>query len=119
MHTFFITVPRIPAFGQRLAPRFCPPGPFGPRPASASCGGRSEHSKGGGQVLNPLAIGVTVGGLLLDVVVPRPKPRTGLASDELFSSRHAPIRGHQPGEVREARPSAGRGSAISLAARGR
>ena len=26
---------------------------------------------------NPLAIGVTLGGLLLDVVVPRPKPRVG------------------------------------------
>lgn len=29
------------------------------------------------QMLNPLAIGVTVGGLLLDVLVPRPKPRVG------------------------------------------
>ena len=28
-------------------------------------------------MLNPLAIGVTLGGLLLDVVVPRPKPRAG------------------------------------------
>lgn len=28
-------------------------------------------------VLNPLAIGVTLGGLLLDVVAPRPKPRIG------------------------------------------
>ena len=26
---------------------------------------------------NPLAVGVTLGGLLLDVVVPRPKPRVG------------------------------------------
>jgi hypothetical protein len=26
---------------------------------------------------NPLAIGVTLGGLLLDVVAPRPKPRSG------------------------------------------
>jgi hypothetical protein len=26
---------------------------------------------------NPLAIGVTIGGLLLDIVVPRPKPRFG------------------------------------------
>jgi hypothetical protein len=26
---------------------------------------------------NPLAIGVTIGGLLLDIVVPRPKPRSG------------------------------------------
>ncbi|HEY1522448.1 MAG TPA: hypothetical protein VGF70_05485 [Solirubrobacteraceae bacterium] len=29
---------------------------------------------------NPLAIGVTLGGLLLDVVVPRPKPRVDLPS---------------------------------------
>jgi hypothetical protein len=28
-------------------------------------------------VPNPLAIGVTIGGLLLDIVVPRPKPRFG------------------------------------------
>jgi hypothetical protein len=28
-------------------------------------------------LLNPLAIGVTLGGLLLDVVAPRPKPRDG------------------------------------------
>ena len=26
---------------------------------------------------NPLAIGVTIGGLLLDIVAPRPKPRLG------------------------------------------
>ncbi len=26
---------------------------------------------------NPLAIGVTLGGLLLDIVAPRPKPRAG------------------------------------------
>ena len=26
---------------------------------------------------NPLAIGVTIGGLLLDIIVPRPKPRFG------------------------------------------
>jgi len=29
-------------------------------------------------VPNPLAIGVTLGGLLLDVVAPRPKPRAGV-----------------------------------------
>jgi len=29
------------------------------------------------KVPNPLAIGVTIGGLLLDIVVPRPKPRFG------------------------------------------
>lgn len=30
---------------------------------------------------NPLSLGVTFGGLLLDVVVPRPKPRVGLPSE--------------------------------------
>jgi hypothetical protein len=29
-------------------------------------------------LLNPLAIGMTLGGLLLDVIAPRPKPRVGL-----------------------------------------
>jgi hypothetical protein len=32
-------------------------------------------------VPNPLAIGVTLGGLLLDVVAPRPKPRYGVVSE--------------------------------------
>jgi hypothetical protein len=36
-------------------------------------------------VPNPLAIGVTIGGLLLDVVAPRPKPRYGVVRD--FSPR--------------------------------
>ena len=31
----------------------------------------------------PLAISVTIGGLLLDVVVPRPKPRVGIEPDPL------------------------------------
>lgn len=30
---------------------------------------------------NPLAIGVTFGGLLLDVIAPRPKPRPGYARE--------------------------------------
>ena len=30
---------------------------------------------------NPLAIGVTLGGLLLDVIAPRPKPRAGFAHE--------------------------------------
>jgi hypothetical protein len=30
-------------------------------------------------VPNPLAIGVTLGGLLLDLIVPRPKPRYGIS----------------------------------------
>jgi hypothetical protein len=42
-------------------------------------------------VLNPLAIGVTLGGLLLDTLVPRPKPRVGIASGSLPSvSRRRP-----------------------------
>ena len=39
-------------------------------------------------MLNPLAIGVTLGGLLLDLVVPRPKPRAGFAHEfSLLSER--------------------------------
>jgi len=39
-------------------------------------------------VPNPLAIGVTIGGLLLDVVVPRPKPRAAdLRESSLLSAR--------------------------------
>jgi hypothetical protein len=36
-------------------------------------------------VINPLAIGVTLGGLLLDTLVPRPKPQVGTASGSLPS----------------------------------
>lgn len=36
-------------------------------------------------MINPLATGVTLGGLLLDLVVPRPKPRVGAAPDPLPS----------------------------------
>ena len=32
-------------------------------------------------MINPLAIGVTLGGLLLDIVVPRPKPQVGIAHE--------------------------------------
>jgi hypothetical protein len=43
------------------------------------------------QLPNPLAIGMTLGGLLLDVVVPRPKPRAGLAPEfSLLSQRAVP-----------------------------
>lgn len=34
-------------------------------------------------MINPLAIGMTIGGLLLDVLVPRPKPRVGIEPDYL------------------------------------
>jgi hypothetical protein len=37
-------------------------------------------------LINPLAIGVTIGGLLLDVIVPRPKPRVGQAPSYLPSA---------------------------------
>ena len=36
-------------------------------------------------MINPLAIGVTLGGLLLDIVVPRPKPQAGVAREPLPS----------------------------------
>jgi len=38
---------------------------------------------------NPLAIGVTIGGLLLDIVLPRPKPRAGLPSEPSLPSERA------------------------------
>jgi hypothetical protein len=41
---------------------------------------------------NPLAIGVTLGGLLLDVVVPRPKPRAGFVRDSSLLSPRAATR---------------------------
>jgi hypothetical protein len=37
-------------------------------------------------MFNPLAIGVTVGGLFLDVVVPRPKPRIGVPDESSLLS---------------------------------
>ena len=41
---------------------------------------------------NPLAIGVTLGGLLLDVLVPRPKPRAGISREPLLLSPRADSR---------------------------
>ena len=40
--------------------------------------------------MNPLAIGVSLGGLLLDLVAPRPKPRAGLAYESLRSPQAVP-----------------------------
>ena len=40
--------------------------------------------------MNPLAIGVSLGGLLLDLVAPRPKPRAGLAYESLRSTQAVP-----------------------------
>jgi hypothetical protein len=47
-----------------------------------------EISEGGEQLPNPVAIGVTLGGLLLDVVFPRPKPRAGPVHEPSLSSPH-------------------------------
>jgi hypothetical protein len=44
------------------------------------------------QMPNPLAIGVTLGGLLLDVLVPRPKPRAGCAVEPSLLSTRAVVR---------------------------
>lgn len=56
---------------------------------------------------NPLAIGVTLGGLLLDVVVPRPKPRVGLPLEPSLLSERTGARTarYAPGD--RARSSAG------------
>jgi hypothetical protein len=43
-------------------------------------------------VLNPLAIGVTLGGQLLDIVVPRPKPRYGYVNESSLLSQRAASR---------------------------
>jgi hypothetical protein len=40
--------------------------------------------------MNPLAIGVSLGGLFLDLVAPRPKPRAGLAYESLRSTQAVP-----------------------------
>jgi hypothetical protein len=41
------------------------------------------------QLPNPLAIGVTIGGLLLDVIAPRPKPLAGIGQEFSLLSRPA------------------------------
>jgi hypothetical protein len=57
---------------------------------------------------NPLAIGVTIGGLLLDIFVPRPKPRSGLVAETSLLSDTAGSRTPLPvAEVHEVRPVAG------------
>lgn len=43
------------------------------------------------QVMALLAIGVTLGGLLLDVIAPRPKPRSGASRGDLLSHHYARI----------------------------
>jgi hypothetical protein len=44
------------------------------------------------QLPNPLAISVTLGGLLLDVLVPRPKPRGGSSREPYLLSPRAASR---------------------------
>ena len=57
---------------------------------------------------NPLAIGVTLGGLLLDLVVPRPKPRVGCAQGYSVHSERADSRTPQrAAEAYEVAPVAG------------
>ena len=51
---------------------------------------------------NPLAIGVTIGGLLLDIIAPRPKPRAGFAHEfSLLSARTVPRTPRSAGTVEE------------------
>jgi hypothetical protein len=45
-------------------------------------------------LLNPLAIGVSIGGLLLEIVAPRPKPRAGIPYE--FSLLSAPAVSRTP-----------------------
>jgi hypothetical protein len=42
-------------------------------------------------VQGPLSIGVTLGGLLLDVIAPRPKPRSGAPRVDLSSHHYARV----------------------------
>ena len=48
---------------------------------------------------NPLAIGVTLGGLLLELIAPRPKPRAGIAYEPSLLSLRADSRTHGGAEV--------------------
>jgi hypothetical protein len=50
---------------------------------------------------NPLAIGVALGGLLLDVLVPRPKPRAGFARESSLLAPRAGSRTPQHEAARE------------------
>lgn len=71
--------------------RICPDGQWRLAPPAASfvsnlrTGEPVKEVKN--QLLNPLAVGVTLSGRLLDIVVPRPKPRYGPARE--FSPRSA------------------------------
>jgi hypothetical protein len=50
---------------------------------------------------NPLAIGMTLGGLLLDIVVPRPKPRAGFTPEPSLLSGRTVSRTPHHGHVEE------------------
>lgn len=56
---------------------------------------------------NPLAVGVTLGGLLLDIVVPRPKPRVGDPVHPSLLLHRADARTVRHSGGRRAQPSAG------------
>ena len=58
---------------------------------------------------NPLAIGVTLGGLLLDVVAPRPKPRVDLPGQLSPAGRLSSRTPWRPAAASEGMASAGRG----------
>jgi hypothetical protein len=65
-------------------------------------------------VPNPLAIGVTLGGLLLDVLVPRPKPRAGIARESSLRSPPAVLRTPEASaHVEYERPPVASGAGIS------
>jgi hypothetical protein len=49
----------------------------------SASGERSRKVERRNALINPLAIGVTLGGLLLDIVVPRPKPQVGVPQEPL------------------------------------
>ena len=53
------------------------------------------------EVPNPLAIGVTLGGLLLDLVAPRPKPQAGKPFESSLLSLRADSRTPRRAEVGE------------------
>ena len=57
-------------------------------------------------MINPLAIGVTIGGLFLDTLVPRPKPRVGFEPDlrALLSQRRPEDTTVELGEEHERPP---------------
>ena len=48
---------------------------------------------------NPLAIGVTLGGLFLEIVAPRPKPRAGFALEYSLLSERAVPRTPRPATI--------------------